>query len=170
MSCGRIEWSMSTIVASGSTLRIAPFIAPMYSPAPKSVVNVTIGCIRFDPSVEAPQAFFDPREVLLATRDFGIRLRGTRFAVFQLLLPSREGRLGRLQRDPLGPDSIAFRGELDEAFLEVRALCRDRLQFSLSVRFGSRHPLLRGGFAVFDLVDSMLKGPPPLSGGPPPFL
>ena len=39
---------MSTTVASGFTVRIAPFIAPMYSPAPKSVVNVTIAVSRFD--------------------------------------------------------------------------------------------------------------------------
>src|SRR5207245_9198291 len=101
MSWGRIEWSMSTIVATGSTVRIAPFIAPMYSPAPKSVVNVTIALIRSTPSAQASQALFDSGEVLLSTGEFGIRFRCAGFAILQFRFPRFDGGLGRLQRDPL---------------------------------------------------------------------
>src|SRR6266571_2083817 len=157
MSWGRIEWSMSTIVASGSTVRIAPFIAPMYSPAPKSVVNVTIALIRSTPSAQASEALFDSGEFLLSTGELAIGLRRTSFAVLQLRFPRLEGGLGRLQRDPLRPDSIALRREFREAFLQVLALRGDRLLPSLSVRLGAGHALFCRRFAVFDLVDSMLE-------------
>src|SRR5437870_3166065 len=155
MSWGRIEWSMSTIVASGSTVRIAPFIAPMYSPAPKSVVNVTIALIRSTPSAQASQALFDSGEFLLSSGELGIRLRRAGLAVLQLRFPCLEGGLGRLQRNPLGSDSIALRGQFREAFLEAQALRADGLLPSLPVRLGTRHALFRRGFTVFDLVDTM---------------
>src|SRR5438132_1761935 len=155
MSWGRIEWSMSTIVASGSTVRIAPFIAPMYSPAPKSVVNVTIALIRSTPSAQASQALFDSGEFLLSSGELGIRLRRAGLAVLQLRFPCLEGGLGRLQRNPLGSDSIALRGQFREAFLEALALRADGLLPSLPVRLRTRHALFRRGFTVFDLVDTM---------------
>src|SRR5881296_1829826 len=155
MSWGRIEWSMSTIVASGSTVRIAPFIAPMYSPAPKSVVNVTIALIRSTPSAQASQALFDSSEFLLSSGELGIRLRRAGLAVLQLRFPCLEGGLGRLQRNPLGSDSIALRGQFREALFEAQALRADGLLPSLPVRLGTRHALFRRGFTVFDLVDTM---------------
>src|SRR3989442_10841032 len=99
---------MSTIVASGSTVRIAPFIAPMFSPAPKSVVKVTIALIRSPPSAEASQAFFDSGEFLLSTGELAVRLRRAGLSILQLRFPYLESRLGGLQRHPLGPDSIAL--------------------------------------------------------------
>src|SRR5438445_176403 len=155
MSWGRIEWSMSTIVASGSTVRIAPFIAPMYSPAPKSVVNVTIALIRSTPSAQASQALFDSGEFLLSSGELGIRLRRAGLAVLQLRFPCLEGGLGRLQRNPLGSDSIALRGQFREALFEAQALRADGLLPSLPVRLRTRHALFRRGFTVFDLVDTM---------------
>src|SRR6266699_2222158 len=143
MSWGRIEWSMSTIVASGSTVRIAPFIAPMYSPAPKSVVNVTIALIHSTPSAQASQALFDSSEFLLSSGELGIRLRRAGLAVLQLRFPCLEGGLGRLQRNPLGSDSIALRGQFREAFLEAQALRADGLLPSLPVRLGTRHALFQ---------------------------
>src|SRR3989441_1654773 len=157
MSWGRIEWSMSTIVASGSTVRIAPFIAPMYSPAPKSVVRVTIALIRSTPSAQAPEALFDSSEFLLPPGELAIGFRRTSLAILQLRFPRLEAGLGRLQRDPLGPDSIALRREVREPFLDALALRGDGLLPPLPVRLGARHALFRGGFAVFDLVDPMLQ-------------
>src|SRR6266851_9840852 len=122
---------MSTIVASGSTVRIAPFIAPMYSPAPKSVVNVTIALIRSTPSAQASQAFFDSGEFLLSAGELAIRLRRAGLAVLQLCFSCLEGRLGRLQRDPFGPDPIPLGREFGETFLEALALCGDGLLPSL---------------------------------------
>src|SRR2546425_2524896 len=155
MSWGRIEWSMSTIVASGSTVRIAPFIAPMYSPAPKSVVSVTIALIRSTPSAQASQALFDSSEFLLSTGELGIRLRRAGLAVLQFRFPRLQCGLGRLQCNPFGPDSIALPREFRKAFLEALALRGDGLLPSLPVRLGTRHALLGRGFAVFDLVDPM---------------
>src|SRR2546426_393460 len=155
MSWGRIEWSMSTIVASGSTVRIAPFIAPMYSPAPKSVVSVTIALIRSTPSAQASQALFDSSEFLLSTSELGIRLRRAGLAVLQFRFPRLQCGLGRLQCNPFGPDSIALPREFRKAFLEALALRGDGLLPSLPVRLGTRHALLGRGFAVFDLVDPM---------------
>src|SRR3989442_10184862 len=155
MSCGRIEWSTSTIVASGLTVRIAPFLAPMYSPAPKSVVSVTIALIRSTPSAQASQALFDSSEFLLSTGELGIRLRRAGLAVLQLRFPRLECGLGRLQCNPFGPDSIALPREFREAFLEAPALRGDGLLPSLPVRLDTRHALLGRGFAVFDLVDPM---------------
>src|SRR2546428_10739731 len=131
MSWGRIEWSMSTIVASGSTVRSAPVTAPMRSPAPKSLVSVTIALIRSTPSAQASQALFDSSEFLLSAGELGIRLRRAGLAVLQLRFPRLECGLGRLQCNPFGPDSIALPREFRKAFLEALALRGDGLLPSL---------------------------------------
>src|SRR2546429_3131867 len=162
MSCARIEWSTSTTVASGLTVRIAPFIAPMYSPAPKSVVKVTIAVSRFDLPAEPTQAFLDPGEFLLAALDLGVRLRRPGLAVLEFRLPGLEAGLCRLRGDALGRQGIPFRGEFPEAFLHPGTLGGNRLLPSFSIGLGAGHALLGVRFAVFHFVDPMLKALFPL--------
>src|SRR3989442_14896836 len=66
------------------------------------------------PSAQASQALFDSCEFLLSTSELAIGLRRAGLSILQLGLSCLEGRLCGLQRDPLGPNSIALPREFRE--------------------------------------------------------
>src|SRR3972149_1305199 len=137
MSWGLTPWSMSTIVASGSISRIAPFIAPTYSPGPESAGGGAICAMGRParPSLTDPlESFLDPVQLAPTALEVLVRLRGPGLALLHLRLSSVQVCAGLLQLAPLGPQGLPQGADLRRAVLDGLPPHVDRVLTALRVR------------------------------------